>query len=89
MRVSLELEVREMNNIFVIDKTTKCNLGVLDFTPRKDDRISIKASIKASKWKEIEVVVECVLYEPLEHATLVFVNIVEPYYTALVKAIKW
>lgn len=28
-----------MNNIFVIDKTTKCNLGVLDFTPRKDDRI--------------------------------------------------
>lgn len=85
MRVSLELEVREMNNIFVIDKTTKCNLGVLDFTPRIDDRISMKAS----EWKEIEVVVECVLYEPLEHATLVFVNIVEPYYTALVKAIKW
>lgn len=85
MCVSLELEVREMNNIFVIDKTTKCNLGVLDFTPRKDDRISMKASEE----KEIEVVVECVLYEPLEHATLVFVNIVEPYYTALVKAIKW
>ena len=73
-----------MNNIFVIDKTTKCNLGVLDFTPRIDDRISMKA-----EGKEIEVVVECVLYEPLEHATLVFVNIVEPYYTALVKAIKW
>ena len=72
MRVSLELEAREMNNIFVIDKTTKCNLGVLDFTPRKDDRISMKAS----EWKEIEVVVECVLYEPLEHATLVFVSIV-------------
>ena len=33
-----------MNNIFVIDKTTKCNLGVLDFIPRKDDRISMKAS---------------------------------------------
>lgn len=73
-----------MNNIFVIDKTTKCNLGVLDFTPRIDDRISMKAS----EGKEIEVVVECVLYEPLEHATLVFVNIVEPYYTALVKAIN-
>lgn len=57
-----------MNNIFVIDKTTKCNLGILDFTPRKDDRISMKAS----EWKKIEVVVECVLYEPLEHATLVF-----------------
>lgn len=55
-----------MNNIFVIDKATKCNLGVLDFTPRKDDRISMKAS----EWKEIEVIVECVLYEPLEHATL-------------------
>ena len=52
-----------MNNIFVIDKTTKCNLGVLDFTPRIDDRISMKAS----EGKEIEVVVECVLYEPLEH----------------------
>ena len=85
MRVSLELEVREMNNIFVIDKTTKCNLGVLDFTPRKDDRISMKASEE----KEIEVVVECVLYDPLEHATLVFVSIVEPYYIAMVKEIKW
>lgn len=74
-----------MNNIFVIDKTTKCKLGVLDFVPRKDDRISMKAS----EWKEIEVVVECVLYEPLEHATLVFVNIVNPYYTAMVKEIKW
>lgn len=52
-----------MNNIFVIDKTTKCNLGVLDFTPREDDRISMKAS----EGKEIEVIVECVLYEPLEH----------------------
>ena len=56
-----------------------------DFTPRKDDRISMKAS----EWKEIEVVVECVLYEPLEHATLIFVSIVEPYYTAMVKEIKW
>lgn len=63
----------EMNNIFVIDKITKCNLGLLDFIPRKDDRISMKAS----EWKEIEVVVECVLYDPLEHATLVFVNIVD------------
>lgn len=73
-----------MNNIFVIDKTTKCNLGVIDFTPRKDDRISMKAS-----GKEIEVVVECVLYAPWEHATLIFVNIIEPYYTAMVKEIKW
>ena len=74
-----------MNNSFVIDKTTKCNLGILDFTPRKDDRISMKES----EWKEIEVVVEGVLYEPLGHVTLVFVSIVEPYYTAMVKEIKW
>ena len=80
-----QIGVMKMNNIFVIDKTTKCNLGILDFTPRKDDRISMKAS----EWKEIEVVVECVLYEPLEHATLVFVSVVEPYYTAMVKEIKW
>lgn len=80
-----QIGVIKMNNIFVIDKITKCNLGVLDFTPRKDDRISMKAS----EWKEIEVVVECVLYDPLEHATLVFVSIVEPYYTAMVREIKW
>lgn len=74
-----------MNNVFVIDKATKCNLGLIDFIPRKDDRISMKAS----EWKEVEVTVECVLYEPLEHAVLVFVNITEPCYTPLVKSIKW
>lgn len=74
-----------MHSIFVINKNTKCNLGIIDFIPHKGDRISMKAS----EWKEIEVVVECVLYEPLEHATLVFVSIVEPYYTAMVKEIKW
>ena len=45
--------------------------------------------MKKSEKEEIEAVVECVLYEPLEHTTLVFVNIVEPYYTSLVKTIKW
>ncbi len=74
-----------MNNIFVIDKNTKCNLGMLDFTPNKGDRISMKAS----EWKEMEVEVECVFYEPLEHATLIFVNIVEPCYIKMVKEIKW
>lgn len=73
-----------MNSVFVIDKTTKCNLGLIDFIPRKDDRISMKAS----EWGEIEVVVECVLYEPLEHATLVFVSVVKLYYTAMVNEIK-
>lgn len=77
--------MNNLNNIFIINKSTKCNLGTIDFIPQKNDRISMKAS----EWKEIEVVVECVLYEPLEHATLVFVNIVDPYYTAMVKEIKW
>lgn len=74
-----------MNSVFVIEEATKCNLGVIDFIPNRGDRISMKAS----EWKEIEVVVECVLYEPLEHAILIFVNIVEPYYTAMVTEIKW
>lgn len=74
----------EMDNIFVIDTVTRCNLGNISFIPHKDDRISMKAS-----GKEIEVVVNCVLYAPWEHATLIFVNIVEPYYTDMVKEIKW
>lgn len=75
----------EMDNIFVIDTATRCNLGNISFIPHKDDRISMKAS----DGKEIELVVNCVLYAPWEHATLIFVNIVEPYYTAMVKEIKW
>lgn len=43
-----------MSTAFVIDKVTKCNLGVLDFIPQKGDRISMKAS----ECKEIEVVVD-------------------------------
>lgn len=73
-----------MNNIFVIDTATRCNLGTISFIPHKDDRISMKAS-----GKEIEVVVGCVLYAPWEHVTLIFINIVDPYYTAMVKEIKW
>ena len=79
-----EKEVLEMDNIFVIDTATRCNLGNISFIPHKDDRISMKAS-----GKEIEVVVNCVLYAPWEHATLIFVNIVEPYYTAMINEIKW
>lgn len=45
-------------------------------------------NIEGSEYDPDEVV-ECVLYEPLEHATLIFVSIVEPYYTAMVKEIKW
>lgn len=74
-----------MDNIFVIDKATKCNLGLINFIPHKDERILLKKTMRG----DVEVVVNCVLYNPLEHATLVFVNVVEPYYTAMVKEIEW
>lgn len=72
-------------SIFVIDKASKRNLGILDFIPRKDERLVLKDDA----WKNIECVVVCVLYEPVEHATLIFVDIVEPYYSAMVSEIKW
>lgn len=72
-------------SIFVIDKVSKQNLGVLDFIPRKDERVVLKDGA----WKNIECVVACVLYEPVEHATLIFVDIVEPYYSSMVSEIKW
>ena len=71
-------------NIFVIDKTSKNNLAMLDFIPRQEERIVIN-----TKWKNLECIVACVLYEPNEHAVLVFVDIVEPYYSAMVSDIKW
>lgn len=72
-------------SIFVIDKASKQNLGVLDFTPRKDERLVLKDGV----WKNIECVVACVLYEPVEHAILIFVDIVKPYYSSMVSEIKW
>ena len=72
-------------NIFVIDKTTKKNLGFLDFTPRKEERIVLNDRER----KTIECIVACVLYEPKEHAVLIFVDIVEPYYSAMVSEIQW
>lgn len=74
-----------MNSVFVIEEATKCNLGVIDFIPNRGDRISMKAS----EWREMEVEVECVLHDPLEHATLIFVNIVESCYIKMVKEIRW
>lgn len=72
-------------SIFVIDKASKQNLGILDFIPRKDERLVLKDGAL----KNIECVVACVLYEPVEHATLIFVDIVEPYYSSMVSEIKW
>lgn len=74
-----------MKNIYIIDKATKQNLGMLDFIPRKDDRIALKLS----EWTNAEGVVSCVLYEPLENAVLIFVDVFEPYYSKMVSDIKW
>lgn len=40
-----------MHSIFVIDKNTKCNLGIIDFIPHKGDRIAMKASVWRERWK--------------------------------------
>lgn len=71
-------------NIFVIDKASKNNLGMIDFIPKNQDRIVLN-----NHWKNYELIVTCVLYEPKEHAILVFVDMVEPYYSAMVNDIKW
>lgn len=72
-------------NIFVIDKATKQNLGTLDFIPQKEERIVLKES----ETENIECIVECVLYDPREHAVVIFINIVEPYYSSLLAEVKW
>lgn len=72
-------------NIFVIDKASKQNLGILDFIPRKDERLVLQENT----WKNIECIVACVLYEPRENGILIFVDIVEPYYSSMVSEIKW
>ena len=71
-------------NIFVIDKATKVNVGNIDFIPRKEDRIILQ-----TQWKNLEYKVACVVYEPKEHATLIFVDVVENYYEKMIKDIKW
>ena len=74
-----------MNNIFVIDKGTKENLGVIDFTPRREERIILKRN----EWHSLECKVCCIVHELREHATLVFVDVVEPYYSKMIAGIKW
>lgn len=72
-------------NIFVIDKTSKQNLGMLDFIPKKDERVLLNEN----EWKSIECVVDCVVYAPRDHGVLVFVNVVAPYYSSMISEIKW
>ncbi len=73
-----------MSNIFVIDKAVKQNLGVIDFIPRREERIILN-----NGWREFECIVCCVVYEPREHGILVFVDVVEPYYSKMISDIKW
>lgn len=79
------LEYRsEMKNIFVIDKATQHNLASLDIIPRKGDRILIRMS----EDRKVEALVECVLHDPEEHTTWVFVDTNDPYYSLLTKEIN-
>ena len=71
-------------NIFVIDKAVKQNLGTIDFIPRREERIILN-----NGWKNLEYKVCCVVYNPREHATLVFVDVVENYYEKIISEIKW
>lgn len=73
-----------MNTIFVIDTKTNEHIATIDFIPRREDRIIVN-----TQWKNLECKVGCVLYHPKEHATLVFVDVVENYYEVKIKDIKW
>jgi hypothetical protein len=75
-------------NIFVIDKDTKTNIGILDFIPKMNERIILNSI----EWKEWEHVVDCVLHYPKEHGVLVFVekiSITDIHYSQIIKDIKW
>ena len=71
-------------NIFVIDKELKKNVGIIDFIPRKEDRIILN-----NKYGNVEYKVQCVVYHPKENAILVFVNAVENYYEKIINEIDW
>lgn len=71
-------------NIFVIDNAVKENIGIIDFIPRREERLILN-----TQWKNLECTVACVVYIPKENAVLVFVNVVESYYEKMIKDIKW
>ena len=71
-------------NIFVIDKAIKENIGMIDFIPRREERIVLN-----TQWKNLECKVACVVYVPNQNAALVFGDVVENYYEKMIKDIKW
>lgn len=73
-----------MENIFIIDRDTKENVGMIDFLPRKEERIIINYNGRNLEYKVYRVV-----YHPSENGVLVFVDLVDNYYEKMIKNIKW
>lgn len=71
-------------NVFVIDKETKESLGVIDFIPRREERVILNNGNR-----DLECKVCCVVYYPKNHGILVFVDVVENYYEKMISEIKW
>lgn len=73
-------EREDIMNIFVIDKSIKENVGIIDFIPNREERILLN---------HLEYKVACVLYHPDQKAILVFVDLVDKYYSNMIQNIKW
>ena len=73
-----------MENIFIIDRDTKENVGMIDFLPRREERIIINYNGRNLEYKAC-----CVVYHPSENGVLVFVDLVDNYYEKMIKNIKW
>lgn len=73
-----------MNNIFVVDKDTKEHIANIDFIPRKEERIIVNKNNS-----NIEYKVKAVVYNVSINGTIVFVELVQPYYSNIIKDIKW
>lgn len=71
-------------NIFIIDIDTKENVGLIDFIPRREERIIINY-----KGRNVEYKVRCVVYYPRNNAILVFSDLVSNYYEKMIEDIKW
>lgn len=69
---------------YIVDIQTKNALDVIDFIPRKDERIILN-----NGWQKNECVVDCVVHDTSKKMTIVFVNIVEPCYSDMISRISW
>ena len=73
-----------MKNIFIIDKDTKENIGIIDFIPRREERIIVH-----NNGRNLEYKVSCIVYYPTNNGILVFADLVENYYEKMIEDIKW